>query len=199
MGADMTRAVCLLGSPRPGGNSDVLAERFAGALDAHGAMVKVHTLRDLRFQGYVPDAQLLKEEALGEHHDDLEGVLEDVSRAHIVVLATPIYFCNMSGLMKQALDRFYQFLDVGPRGLPSRRNANQPLVWMQTQGEGAAQYNDLLSQYAPAFDMLGFGRRELIRACNTREIGDVLKQPAILREADLLARSLVLGEDTEVV
>lgn len=193
----MTRVVCLLGSPRPDGNSDQLAERFCGALDAHGAMVKTHTLRDLRFQGYVPDAQRAKEEALGEHHDDLEEVLEDVDRAHIVVLATPIYFCNMSGLMKQAFDRFYTFLNVQANGLPNRRASNKTLVLIQVQGEGEGLYGDLLTQYAPALDMLGFGRRELLRACNVRHPGDVLQQPAILQKSDLLARALVLGEDLE--
>lgn len=195
----MTRAVCLLGSPRPGGNSDLLAERFCGALDIHGAVVKTHTLRDLRFQGYVPDAERHKDEKLGEHHDDFEGVLNDVRRAHIVVLATPVYFCNMSGLLKQAFDRFYELLEVQANGLPKHRAPEKTLVLIQTQGEGEALYADLLDQYAPALDILGFGRRELLRACGVREAGAVLQQTTILKDADLLARSLILGEDMEAV
>jgi len=193
----MTRAVCLLGSPRPGGNSDLLGERFCGALEVHGASVKTHTLRDLRFQGYVPDAQRHKEEALGEHHDDLEEVLEDIDNAHILVMATPVYFCNMTGLMKQAFDRFYAFLTIS-NGLPQRRAPDKTLVWVQVQGEGEAMYDDILGQYAPALDMLGFGQRGLLRACNVREPGEVLDQRAVLQKSDLLARKLVLGEDAEV-
>lgn len=195
----MTRAVCLLGSPRPDGNSDILADRFCGALDVHGALVKIHTLRDLRFHGYISDAERHKDEKLGEHHDDFEQVLDDIRRAHIVVMATPIYFCNMSGLLKQAFDRFYGLLEIQASGLPKSRAAEKTLVFIQTQGEGEAVYGDLLDQYAPALDILGFRRRELLRACGVRDAGDVLDQPDILRQADLLARSLVLGEDTEAV
>lgn len=195
----MTRVVCLLGSPRAGGNSDQLATRFCNALDVHGAVVKMYALRDLRFQGYVPEVQRAREETLGEHHDDLEEVLNDVDRAHIVVLAAPIYFCNLSGLMKQALDRFYGLLSFEPNGLPQRRAPKKTLVLVQVQGEGENMYSDLLDSYAPAFDMLGFGRRELLRACNVREPGDVQNQTAVLRRADLLARCLVLGEEAEAV
>ena len=192
-----TRAVCLLGSPRPGGNSDLLAERFCDALEAHGAAVKTHTLRDLRFQGYVADAERHKDERLGEHHDDFEEVLSDVRRSQIVVLATPVYFCNMSGLLKQAFDRFYELLEIQPGGKPKARAPDKTLVLIQTQGEDEARYGDLLQLYAPALDILGFAQRELVRACGVREPGAVLQQSEVLRQADLLARSLVLGEDKE--
>ncbi|MEO1138278.1 MAG: NAD(P)H-dependent oxidoreductase [Pseudomonadota bacterium] len=197
----MKKIVCLLGSPRDGGNSDQLANRFCAAAEKHGAKVNIHALRDLRFDGYIPDAERHREEALGEHPDDLEGVLADVAKADILVVATPIYFCNMTGLLKQALDRFFEFLkpDYLTAAIPSRLGRDRRFVLVQVQGEGEDRYGDLLEQYGPALDKLGYTHLSLLRACSVREIGDVQNQRDVLQKADHLARSLVLGENVTAV
>ena len=107
-------------------------------------------------------------------------------------MATPIYFCNMSGLLKQALDRFFSFFvpDYVTAPVPSRLPAGMDFVLIQTQGEGAERYGDLLDQYGPALDKMGFANRHLIRAAGVRERGDVLQHLSALAQADQLARAL---------
>ena len=190
----MTRVVCLLGSPREGGNSDQLAGRFCAAAKMHGAQTRTHSLRDLRFQGYVD-----LNGAAGQFgsDDDLAPVLSDVEDADVLVLATPIYFCNVTGLMKQALDRFFAFFvsDYLTADVPSRLGTNRTLVLAQTQGEVADKYETLLEDYSPAFDKLGFTNRYLLRAAEVREPSDIFTRTDVLEEADLLARRIVLGND----
>lgn len=186
----MTRVLCLLGSPREDGNSDALAARFCSAAAQAGAHVETVALRDLRFQGYSgtetgPDGP----------QDDLAPVLEKVKKVDIVVMATPIYFCNMTGLLKQAFDRFFCFFkpDYVTNPDPSVLGRDKVLVLVQVQGEGPERYGDLLVQYGPALDKLGFERRELIRACGVRQPGDVDRQADILQRAGQLAQQLVDG------
>lgn len=185
----MTRVVCLLGSPRNRGNSDILAHRFCAAAKECGAQTRTHSLRDLRFQGYTeyhhPDKRF-------DADDDMVPVLADVEAADILVIATPIYFDNICGLMKLALDRFYAFLvpDYMTSPTPSRLGKERTLVFIQTQGEGEGAYADVLAGYGKAFDKLGFSRRHVIRACNAIEVGDVLHDPKVLEKTDRLAKRL---------
>ncbi|MFK7940338.1 MAG: flavodoxin family protein [Roseovarius sp.] len=169
------RIVCLLGSPRADGNSDQLADAFLDAAETAGAEVSRHALRDLRFDG--PTGK--KPDAEGDYgvEDDMAGVLDDVIHADVIVFATPIYFCNMTGLMKQAFDRFFSFFvpDYVTSATPSRLGKAKGFVLIQTQGEGPERYGDLLEQYAPALDKLGLQSRALVRACNVRERGDVMQ------------------------
>ncbi|WP_306114283.1 MULTISPECIES: flavodoxin family protein [unclassified Roseovarius] len=191
----MTRVACLLGSPRAGGNSDLLAGAFCDAAGEAGASVEQFALRDLLFQGCVSLRHCKTGGETCGLGDDLNPVLSAVAEADVVVIATPIYFCNMSGLAKQALDRFFSFFvpDYVTADVPSRLGRNKTFVLVQVQGEGADRYGDLLDQYGPALDKLGFQRRELIRASGVREIGDVLARSDALQQAKTLARDLTGG------
>jgi len=188
----MTRVVCLQGSPRPGGNSDQLSDRFCNAAEAAGAEVQSHALRAMYFQGCV-NLRYCKTggETCGQD-DELIPVLRAIGAADVVALSTPVYFCNMSGLLKLAFDRFFSFLepDYVTASEPSRLGRGRTLVLIQVQGEGPERYGDLLEQYAPALDKLGFTRRELIRACGVREPGEVLEQADVLERTDALALEL---------
>lgn len=184
------RIVCLLGSPRAGGNSDSLAGAFLDAAEQNGAEVSRHALRDLRFDG--PTG--MKPSAEGDYgvEDDMAGVLDDVVSADVIVFATPIYFCNMTGLMKQAFDRFFSFFvpDYAISDEPSWLGKGKSFVLIQVQGEGPERYTDLLDQYAPALDTLGLHERSLIRACGVRDPGDVMMAHEALQEAAERGRAL---------
>jgi len=183
------RVVCLLGSPRAGGNSDMLAERFCGAAAQAGAQIETFALRDMQFQGYTtPQAAT----PYGPD-DDLAPALAAIKTADLLVMSTPIYFCNMTGLLKQAFDRFFCFFkpDYVTNPEPSVLGRNKALVLVQAQGEGPERYGDLLDHYGPALDKLGFARRDVIRACGVRAPGDLTAQPDILQSADTMARQLV--------
>lgn len=189
----MTRIACLLGSPRAGGNSDDLAAVFCDEAEQNGAVVDRFALREMRFRGCI---NLLHCKTVGHvcgQDDDLRPALETISAADIVVMATPIYFCNVSGLLKQALDRFFSFFvpDYVTSKEPSRLGRDKTIVLLQVQGEGAERYDDLLIQYGPALDKLGFTRRELLRGCGVREIGDARNDLHLMQEARLLARRLM--------
>lgn len=177
-----------MGSPRQGGNSDLLASAFLDAAEAQGAEITCHALRDLKFSG--PDGQMPDSDGGYGPVDDLHPVLDDVRHADVVVFATPIYFCNMTGMMKQAFDRFFAFFvpDYVTAEEPSRLGRNKRFVLIQTQGEGAERYGDLLEQYGPALDKLGLENRALIRACGVRAQGDVLAQADVLDQAKALGR-----------
>lgn len=186
------RVTCLLGSPRARGNTDLLVEHFSGIAESLGCDVRKHALRDLRFSGYQPPSDGI----YATPDDDVDQVLADVETCNILVLASPVYFCDITGHLKQAFDRFATFLDQDPQTgeMRSTVGKGKSLVFIQVQSYGEDQHRDLFDHYKPAFRELGFMQTHLLRACGLKDQRAVLESPSVLKAAEQLARELVQPE-----
>jgi len=97
--------LALLGSPRKGGNSEILADEVLwGAAEAGAGTAKVH-LDDLWIR---PIAEVMDNRAKREDtrsDDDFPGLLERFLDAQIVVFATPVYWAGVTAQTKCFIDR----------------------------------------------------------------------------------------------
>lgn len=94
----------LSGSPREGGNSDLLCDEFMrGAKDAGHSAQKVF----LRAQkiGYCTGCGVCNSTHACVQKDDMTEILEKMVRANVIVLATPVYFYTMDAQLKTVIDR----------------------------------------------------------------------------------------------
>ncbi len=180
------KMVCLLGSPRPKGNSSTLARRLCDRTRELGGKVQIIQLNKLTYRGCQAclacktkaDRCILK--------DDLAAVLEAVRGADALVLASPIYYGEVSSQLKAFIDRTFSFLapDYVTNPRPSRLTAGKKLVFILTQGQpDDRQFDDVFPRYEYFFKWYGFTETYLIRACGVMNIGDVEAH----REAILLA------------
>lgn len=99
------RVLVVSSSPRPGGNTDLLADEFVrGAREAGGQVEKV----------FLADIQLdyLSEEGANKPHDvsrdsDTGRLVEQFLAADVVCLASPTYYMNVNDRMKAFIDATY--------------------------------------------------------------------------------------------
>lgn len=191
----MTQIVCLLGSPRAEGNSAELAQLFCKSAEAEGAATTGFDLPSLRYSGC---RTLFHCKTAGERcglDDDLSAVLEAVRAADIVVLASPVYFTDVSSDLKACIDRWFSFFvpDYVTNPQKSRLAPGKRLVFILTQGEPEERCADIFPRYERPFRMLGFDDCHLIRACGVREPGEVRQHSDIMARAEALARQLLSG------
>lgn len=101
----MTKTVLILStSPRPDGNSEILAEEAArGARDAGNRVEKI-TLRD-KTLGFCRGCLVCQTTMHCVLSDDADEIVQKMLQADAVIFATPVYFYGMSGQMKTLLDR----------------------------------------------------------------------------------------------
>lgn len=96
--------LAIAGSPRKGGNSDILCDEFLhGALDAGHSIEKIY-LQDNKI-GCCYACYGCRETGECVQKDDMKELLEKMKQADVIVLATPVYFYTMSGQMKTMIDR----------------------------------------------------------------------------------------------
>ncbi len=101
----MKKILVLSSSPRRGGNSDLLCDRFVqGAQDAGHEVEKIF-LRDRRI-GYCTGCYTcVKTQGICAIQDDMTEILEKILKADVLVLGTPVYFYCMSAQLKTVIDR----------------------------------------------------------------------------------------------
>jgi multimeric flavodoxin WrbA len=188
------KIVCLLGSPRLKGNSALLAERLCNTLKQRGASVQTVALNKLKYQGC--QACMMCKTKL-DHcslKDDLAEVLETVRDADALVLASPIYYGDVSSQLKAFIDRTYSYLvpDFYKNPNPSRLSSGKTLVFILTQGQiDENQFADVFPKYAYFFKWYGFESSYLIRACGVSNPGDVERRQSVLQMIDETAEKII--------
>ncbi len=94
----------IAGSPRKGGNSDLLCDEFMyGAIGAGNAAEKIY-LQEKTVGGCLA-CYGCRETRKCVQKDDMAEILKKIMRADVIVLATPVYFYAMSGQMNTMIDR----------------------------------------------------------------------------------------------
>jgi multimeric flavodoxin WrbA len=190
----MKKITCLLGSPRPKGNSTTIAKRFCETAEKLGAQVTTFALNKLTYKGCQAcmtcktklDKCVLK--------DDLGQVLDSIRDADILVMATPTYYADVSGQMKTFIDRTFSYLvpDYMTNSNPSRLSSGKKLVFIQTQGQPEeSMYADVFPRYDFFFQWYGFKDNYAIRGCGLMNAGEAEAREDVMKLAEETARKLM--------
>lgn len=101
------KVLVLSASPRRGGNSDLLCDQFILGAEEAGHQAEKIFLRDKEINYCVACDSCLKNEGRCVSEDDMAEILDKMIEAHVIVMATPVYFYTMNGQMKTLIDRTY--------------------------------------------------------------------------------------------
>lgn len=96
--------VAVVGSPRPHGNTVALVETVLGELERRGCRC-ARVLLGKRHIAACLGHDDCGERAACPQADDTADVLDEVYAADLLILATPVYYENVSGQMKTFMDR----------------------------------------------------------------------------------------------
>ncbi len=97
--------VVLSGSPRKGGNSDLLCDEFIkGSLEAGNQVEKI-CLADKKIKYCIACDACKRNNGVCVWKDDMAVILEKMIKADVIVMATPVYFYTMAAQMKTFIDR----------------------------------------------------------------------------------------------
>lgn len=98
------KILVLSGSPRKGGNSDILCDQFIkGAKESGNLVEKIYVNKQNIgccqgcYACQTTDKCFMK--------DDMDYILDKMIETDVIVMATPVYFYTMNGQMKTLIDR----------------------------------------------------------------------------------------------
>jgi multimeric flavodoxin WrbA len=100
----------ILGSPRGGGNSDILLNQALSGAKEMGAKVEKIILSRKRISGCL-DCTKCNETGICVINDDMLKIRQKILKADAVIHSVPLYFWAMTSQMKAYLDRWCAFFD----------------------------------------------------------------------------------------
>jgi multimeric flavodoxin WrbA len=97
----------LSGSPRKGGNTDLLVEAFVkGASQKHH--VEVVSVHDYKVNPCIGcNACFRNEQHLCVQKDDMSIIYEKMAHSDMLIIASPVYFYGLSAQLKAVIDRYH--------------------------------------------------------------------------------------------
>jgi len=182
------KIVAVLGSPRPQGNSALMAQAFLESAREQGADTEVHLLNQMKIRGCQGCGKCKGESEVCVVEDDLAAVYDAIRGAEVLVLASPVYFGDLSAQLKCFWDRTYAWAnpDFSSRLAPGKKS-----VMFLAQGAPAPEmFDDIHPRYERWLKMFGFAENHVVRAVGVQMAGEVLAQPEVLAQCRDLARRL---------
>ena len=174
----------------------MIAERFCATAQKLGAEVRAFALNDLNFRGCQGCMACKTKLDRCVLEDDLTEVLEAVRETDVLVLATPVYFWDVTSQLKAFLDRTYSYLvpDFMTNPNRSRLPSGKKLVFIQVQGHpDESMFNNVFPKFDYFFKGYGFSATHLIRACGVREPGEAAAHEDVMKLAEETAEKTCNG------
>ena len=179
------KIVVLNGSPRKNGNTSALVREFSKGAESTGNTVTLFFLGDMDiheckgcFGGHS------SRECPCVQKDDMDKIYPVVRESDIVVLATPLYYWNMSGQLRTAVDRLFA-LEEGDGNL-LRGNGRASALLMAAEGNG---FEDVVLYYDHLMEHLRWKNLGHVLAGGNGDVGDIEGKPE-LKEAYELGRAI---------
>jgi len=105
----MVKVLSINGGPRKNWNTDTLLQKALEGAKSVGAQTEAVHLYDLNYKGCTSCFACKRKNSKYVGHcamkDDLSVVLEKVLESDVLLLGSPIYFGNVTGLMRSFLER----------------------------------------------------------------------------------------------
>ncbi|MDY6916342.1 MAG: flavodoxin family protein [Chloroflexota bacterium] len=168
------KIVAIVGSPRPRGNTSYLVDQALDEAARHGIETQKIFLSQYAVggcQGH--DNCASQSECLQK--DDAPWILERFRQADGVILATPVYYFNMTAQMKAFIDRNY-FLYMHDIGIDARAGG----LIIVASSEGVGQTDRALRRFLAFY--LGNDRITTVSAFASK-LGDMKNNAAAIEEA----------------
>ena len=191
------KIVCVKGSPRVNGNSSRLADYFLKDFEDPENEIEIFNLNQLNYMGCQGCRKCLTDAEKCIINDDLQEVLEAVRESDVLVLASGVYYGELTSQTKGFIDRTYSFNvpDFITNPNPSRLESGKSLVMILAQGHpDENMFRDIFTRYNYFFEKKGFNENYLIRACGVLNNRDIDSRKDILKQADDIAKDILKKE-----
>ena len=169
------KILALNGSPRTDGASASIMGQLIGKFSANGHDVTRYDLNRLQIRG-CQECFVCKKRKTDSCavRDGLTGPLEEMKTADAVVVATPVFYGDVSAQLKCVIDRTWSYF-CGEGFSAGHLPRGRKLVFIMSYGySNPSVYDALWERYRMYFNLFGFDICSLIKA-----MGAVHNSPAV--------------------
>jgi len=153
------RVLGIVGSPRKGGNTEILVEEALASAREAGAETEIFLVADKTING-CDGCHSCFETGACKIRDDMQPLYEKMEAADAIIFGTPVYFHNYTAQAKAIIDRTFCYL----REHNLKGKVAAPVLALRRVGAGQTRvqlYGWFLSQgMVPVWGAIGYGREK---------------------------------------
>jgi multimeric flavodoxin WrbA len=182
----MKKILAVMGSPRKGGNTDLLIRKLAEGAKSKGAQVDTIQLAGLDIRECDGCHVCWKGKPCCKR-DDMLDLYQKISESDVIVFGTPVYWFGPTAIMKAFIDRFVYF------NCPENRakiKGKAAVTIIPFEDDDLDTVRPLVELFEKSFDYLEMRLVGSVIAGGVGEKGDILKKPDRLNEAYELGNRL---------
>lgn len=172
------------GSPRKNANTATLLGHALNGAAAAGATTETAHLYDYRYSGCISCFACKLKSGEGRGHcalqDSLSPILEKAMASDVLLLGSPIYYSDVTGMMRSFMERlaFMNLTYDDPyRPAPGKHISSAFFFTMNLPKEGEQFYAPLFEQNSKSLGILG-GTTEYMASFDTYQFDDYSKYAA---------------------
>ena len=182
----MAKILAVVGSPRKGGNTDLLVSRIAEGAGAAGAQVEVVRLGELQIRECDGCHACWKGRPCRKK-DDMLAIYPKIAASEAIVFGTPVYWYGPTALMKGFIDRFVYFNCEANRPMIRGKRAVVAVVLEETQEQ---TWRPVIEFFEKSLAYLEMEPAGTIIVPGVGNKGEILAKQDRLEEAHRLGRRL---------
>ena len=181
------------GSPRIGGNTDILLDRVLEGARSKGAETEKIILNTLKFSP-CQECSELRDDGTCIIEDDMQIVYEAVEKADAVIVASPIFFGSLSAQTKMMVDRFQCLWRA--KHILKKQMAKKRRIGAFISVEASTRedfFENAKAIVKNLFVTINTGYKEELFCPGIDEKGNILKHPEFLKRAFELGERIASG------
>ena len=188
------KVIGINGSPRIGGNTDILLDKALQGAGSKGADTEKIILNKLKF---VPCQECgdMPDDGSCNVQDDMQDVYRKIEDADVIIFASPIFFGSLSAQAKMMIDRFQCAWRA--KYILKKDNGYKKITGAFICVEASSRKDFLENAAAVArnfFAVINAGYKYELFCRGIEGKGDILKHPVCLKKAFDLGSAIVSRE-----
>ena len=181
------------GSPRPGGNTDILLDKVLEGARTKGVKTEKIVLNTLKFSP-CQECENIRDDSSCIIEDDMQPLYEKIKEADAIILASPIFFCSLSAQTKMMIDRFqclWRAKYILKKGIFNKKKKG---FFISVEASTRKDFFDNAKSIVKnLFATINADYKEELFCSGVEEKGNILKHPDILKEAFELGKRAASG------
>lgn len=175
----MKNTAVLIGSPRKGGNTELLANAFIEGARSVGHRVEVISVVGKHIGGCLGCNACYRDAGHScVQKDDMTRCYETLATADVIVIATPIYFYGVSSQLKALIDRLHN---------PIRNTFKVKKLCLLAvcADETDAVFDSVKAMYASVLSYFSLEGGGVLTVNGVQDRGDIKDNPALERAREM--------------
>jgi multimeric flavodoxin WrbA len=181
------RAIIINGAIRAKGNTDALVNKVIEGSSATDVEANLVTLREKKVGNCMGCYQCLAKSSCSIQ-DDMTEIRGIIQNAQLLILASPLYWCGVTGLMKTFIDRLFFYYHPETKSLISGKKAI--IITPMNQKNVVYESETLIHFYTRLLNCLGIKDIDMFFFCEIMKKEDLTQKPQYLNESYNIGKHL---------